>query len=136
MVASVSDEIADEVASVTEQIRNTFPSDSMVRTLVKQEIGTINPVMKDHHLYSTPSSSIMPVSTKPLPSIRRLPTLPLLHVATELPEVGLMTGNANRVIENRKMMGKEGMSWRRVRREAGWEAVDRTVKRDRRMLMW
>ena len=134
LMASISYKIEDGVTSVTGQVSNTNQINRSVGRVVTKEMKTINPVPKDH--FSPPSSSIL--STKPLPSIRRLPTLPLQSAASELSKAGMVTGNVGveRIgAETRERQRGIGVSWRRVRREAGYGLMDSTVKREKRSLI-
>ena len=88
---SISRRILDEV-SVTRKLGSLSQVESMVRTMVMQDLNTTNHVMVDQRQISPLASPTRQVFTKPLPSIRQLPTLPLpAMVAGTLHQQGGMT---------------------------------------------
>ena len=85
----------------------------MIKTMVMAELNKTNPGIYHQNQTFTSPSPTSQVSTKPLPSIRRLPTLPL-QVGTAPQQKGGQPG----------IMGTVGMWNRRVARKSMWNESD------------
>ena len=145
MASSISDKMMGEVSSLARKVGNIKQMNNIVGTEVMQEmnLNTTNLVSA-----SPPPSPTRQVSTKPLPSIRRLPTLPLLTAATAPHQGGLQTAKKTQNLGDFRRRGRElgdtggrgeREDGRRVRVASGivtrYGGMDRMAGRERRVLM-
>ena len=143
MASSMSDKMMGEVSSLARKVGNIKQKNNIVGTVVMQEMNTTNLVSA-----SPPPSPTRQVSTKPLPSIRRLPTLPLLTAATAPHQGGLQTAKKTQNLGDFRRRGRElgdtggrgeREDGRRVRVASGivtrYGGMDRMAGRERRVLM-
>ena len=101
----ISNRIKQESASLARNLGSNREVDVMSKTMVMAELhNTILGLYFENQAFTSPSPTRQ-VSIKPLPSIRRLPTLPL-QVGTAPQQPGIM--------------GTVGMCNRRVVRESMW----------------
>eukprot|EP00092_Neocalanus_flemingeri_P084218 GFUD01105769.1.p1 GENE.GFUD01105769.1~~GFUD01105769.1.p1 ORF type:complete len:310 (+),score=128.72 GFUD01105769.1:78-1007(+) len=82
IVVTISNKMVDEVSSISSNTMNINTMNNMVRNM--------KPV-PSYRDVSPPPSPTRQVLTKPLPSIRRLPIVPLLSAATSLHQGGVET---------------------------------------------
>ena len=75
--AFILDRMKQESDSLNRNLRNYKEVDVMTKTMVMAELNKTNPGRYHQNQTFTSPSPTNQVSAKPLPSIRRLPTLPL-----------------------------------------------------------
>ena len=105
---SISRRILDEV-SITRKLGTGSLSqvENIVRIMGMQELNTTNPVKFDQQKVSPSQSPRRQVFTKPLPSIRQLPTLSVMVAGTLQQQGGMTPAAQNRGVRGGRV-GEEG----------------------------
>ena len=92
---SISRRILDKV-SITRKLGSLSQVENMARTMGMQELNNTNPGKDDQQQISPSPSPRRQVFTKPLPSIRQLPTLPVMAAGTLQQQGGMTPAAQNR----------------------------------------